>query len=143
MKAIMSNNIDLKCWPQPGRLLREKKQLTVIRRNERMHVIHGQKRHMLLSFIVRNDYMNIAVMTLPIGVYSELEAHGGDEVVVVLKGTLSIRIPSPGENSEDAVYRSYKVEKGEKFYIPEGTSHQYINFCNDTVEAYLAVAPDL
>ncbi|NJD01400.1 MAG: cupin domain-containing protein, partial [Ruminiclostridium sp.] len=76
-------------------------------------------------------------------VYSEWEVHEGDEVVVVLKGSLSIRIPMSGENSEDAVYRSYKVDKGEKFYIPEGTSHQYINFCNDTVEAYIAVAPNL
>lgn len=142
MKAKMDNN-ELKYWPQPGKLLREKKQLTVIRKNERMHVIHGEKRHMLLSFIVRNDYMNIAIMTLPKGVYSEWEVHEGDEVVVVLKGSLSIRIPMSGENSEDAVYRSYKVDKGEKFYIPEGTSHQYINFCNDTVEAYIAVAPNL
>ncbi|NJD04736.1 MAG: hypothetical protein FIA99_19530, partial [Ruminiclostridium sp.] len=94
----MDNN-ELKYWPQPGKLLREKKQLTVIRKNERMHVIHGEKRHMLLSFIVRNDYMNIAIMTLPKGVYSEWEVHEGDEVVVVLKGSLSIRIPMSGENS--------------------------------------------
>lgn len=130
-------------WPQVGQVLREQKQLVVIRRNERLPIIHGQQRHILLSFIVSNDYMNLAIMTLPVSRYSEWDIHDGDEVVIVLKGSLTIRIPDSEETPEEVLYRCYTVGTGEKFFIPEGVSHQYINFSSDPVEAFVAIAPNL
>ncbi len=138
-------NIDaLGSWPLPGPKLREEKQLFIIKPEGQLALIHGEKRHVLFSFVVSNDYMHLAVLKVPVAGVSEFESHGGDEVIYVLEGELCVRIPtSEDERTDQATYPHFRLKSQEKMLIPEGTRHQYINFTNDVVTAYVAVAPRL
>ncbi len=131
-------------WPAPGPELRKLKQLVIIRPQEQLCLLHGKERHVLFSFIVSNDYMHLALLTVPVSGVSEFETHGGDEVIDVLEGELCVRISaSADERTDDAAYPHYRLNLREKMLIPAGTRHQYLNFTNDVVRAYVAVAPEL
>jgi len=39
--------------------------LVAIRQDNHLHLIHGQERHVLVSMIVSNDYLNVGLMTIP------------------------------------------------------------------------------
>ena len=130
-------------WPAPGPQLRHNKQLVPITPKEHLPLIYGKRRHVLMDFIVSNDYIHLALLTIPGGGYSELDSHKGDEAGAVLAGDLAVRIPSDEENPKNATYSHYRVGQGKKFFIPEGVKHQYINFSNQPVKAYIAIAPQL
>jgi len=131
-------------WPAPGPRLRAEKQLVIVRPGQQLALIHGEHRHVLWSFVVSNDYMHLAVLTIPVAGVSELESHEGDEAIYVLDGELCVRIPtSEGEESSNATYPHTRVRAGEKMLVPQGVAHQYVNFTNDPVKAYVAIAPAL
>ncbi len=131
-------------WPAPGPKLREEKQLTIIKPEGQLALIHGKERHVLFSFVVSNDYMHLAVLKVPVAGVSELESHKGDEVINILDGELCVRMPtSEDERRDDATYPHIKLKAREKMLIPEGIKHQYLNFTNEVVKAYIAIAPGL
>lgn len=131
-------------WPAPGPELRKARQLTIIRPEDQLSLLHGKDRHVRFSFVVSNDYMHLAVLTVPVAGVSEFETHQGDEVINVLEGELCVRIfNSADEQSDDATYPHFRLNCRQKMLIPAGTRHQYLNFTNDVVKAYVAVAPKL
>lgn len=141
----LKRNIDsLGIWPAPGPELRKAKQLVIISPRDQLALIHGVDRHVLFSFVVSNDYMHLCVLSVPVAGVSEFEFHKGDEVINVLEGELCVRISSSkNERSDDATYPHIKLTEGEKMFIPSGVTHQYLNFTNTPVKAYVAVAPGL
>jgi mannose-6-phosphate isomerase-like protein (cupin superfamily) len=141
----LKKNIDsLGLWPAPGPELRKAKQLVIVRPHDQLALIHGVDRHVLFSFVVSSDFMHLAVLTAPVGCTSEFETHNGDEVINVLEGELCVRVSSSKtERSDDATYPHYRLLEGDKMFIPAGVTHQYMNFVNDPVKAYIAVAPGL
>ena len=141
----LKRNIDsIGIWPAPGPDLRKAKQLVVVKPLDQLALIHGKERHVLFSFVVSSDYMHLGVLTVPVAGVSEFETHQGDEVINVLEGELCMRISSSEEErSDDATYPHYKLSEGDKMFIPAGVRHQYMNFVNDPVKAYIAVAPRL
>jgi mannose-6-phosphate isomerase-like protein (cupin superfamily) len=131
-------------WPAPGPDLRKSKQLVIIRPHDQLQLLHGRQRHVLLSFVVSNDYMHLAILTVPTAGVSEFETHEGDEVINVLEGELCVRISSSEkERTDDATYPHIKLGTSERMFIPAGVRHQYLNFTNVPVKAYLAIAPKL
>jgi mannose-6-phosphate isomerase-like protein (cupin superfamily) len=131
-------------WPAPGPMLREAKQLVIIHPQEQLQLLHGRHRHVLFSFVVSNDYMHLALLTVPVAGVSEFEIHDGDEVINVLEGELCVRISSSeDERTDDATYPHVKLDTRERMFIPAGVRHQYLNFTNKPVKAYLAIAPRL
>jgi mannose-6-phosphate isomerase-like protein (cupin superfamily) len=138
-------NIDsLGNWPAPGPKLREIKQLTIIKPEDHLTLIHGKEKHVLFSFVVSNDYIHLAVLKVPVAGISELESHEGDEIINVLEGDLCVRIPtSEDERMDSATYPHTWLKARESMLIPEGVKHQYLNFTNDVVKAYVAIAPKL
>lgn len=141
----LKQSIDsLGSWPAPGPELRKAKQLTIIRPEDQLALIHGKERHVLFSFIVSNDYLHLAILKVPVAGISELERHQGDEGVHILEGELCVRIPTSEEERKDnAVYPYTKLKAGETMLIPEGVKHQYLNFTNGVVKAFVAIAPRL
>ncbi len=129
-------------WPAPGPDLRKAKQLVIIRPEDQLQILHGQERHVLFSFVVSNDYMHLSVLTVPVAGVSEFETHQGDEVINVLEGELCVRISSSEEErTDDATYPHIRIGTRERMFIPAGVRHQYLNFTNSPVRAYLAIAP--
>jgi mannose-6-phosphate isomerase-like protein (cupin superfamily) len=141
----LKRNIDsLGFWPAPGPELRTTKQLIIIRPADQLHLLHGKLRHVLFSFVVSNDYMHLALLTVPVSGVSEFEIHDGDEVINVLTGELCVRVSSSeDEPTDDAAYPHTRLDTRERMFIPAGTRHQYLNFTNAPVQAYVAVAPRL
>jgi mannose-6-phosphate isomerase-like protein (cupin superfamily) len=141
----LRRNLDaLGSWPAPGPELRRAKQLTIIRPEDQLALLHGKQRHVLFSFVVSNDFMHLAVLTVPVAGVSEFETHAGDEVINVLEGELCVRISaSADERSDDATYPHFRLNSREKMLIPAGVRHQYLNFTNEVVKAYVAIAPGL
>ena len=114
----------------------------IIRPEDQLQILHGRVRHVLHSFVVSNDYMHLSVLTVPVSGVSEFETHQGDEVINVLEGELCVRIsPSEEERTDDATYPHIRLGTRERMFIPAGVRHQYLNFTNSPVKAYLAVAP--
>ena len=136
-------NIDaLGSWPAPGPKMREEKLLIVVKPDDNLTLIHGKERHILFSFLVSSDYMHVAIVTVPVAATSEFEKHAGDEVVSVLEGELCIRIYNEGDGEQgETAFPHVKIEPGDSMLIPEGTSHQYINFTSDVVKAHVAIGP--
>lgn len=131
-------------WPAPSSVLRKEKQLVILRPDNRLTLIHGRERHILFSFLVSNDYMNVAIVSIPVATTSEVEKHKGDEVINVLEGELCVRICNAGDGIKgETAFPHLRIRKRETMLIPEGVSHQYINFSNDVVKAYVAIAPRL
>ena len=145
VRACVKRSIDaLGKWPAPGPVLRQAKQLTIIKPQDQLSLIHGKDKHVVFSFVVSNDYMHLAVLTVPVAALSEFEKHEGDEVINVIEGELCVRIrASEDERSDDATYPHIRLNSREKMLIPEGVEHQYLNFTNEVVKAYVAIAPRL
>lgn len=142
----MRANVDyLGKWPVDGAKVRKEKRLVVIRGDNHLHLVHGQEQHVLVSMIVSNDFMNVGLLTIPVGGYSELERHSGDETLCALKGDLTVRTigPDEPEDKKSASYMSHQIQQGEKMLIPEDTQHQYINFTEEPIKVFFAVAPEL
>lgn len=130
-------------WPVPGPEARQKKQMFVIKPNQTLEVIHGAQRHMLVSFAVSNDFIHFGTMMIPAGVTSDPEIHGrGDEVFYVLEGTVSVVVDS-GDEAESVSKSRFEVGIGERFLIPEGTCHRYLNLSPEPVKLIFGIAPEL
>jgi len=52
-------------------------------------------------------------------------------------------VESEGEQRDDATYPHIRLNNRDKMYTPAGVRHQYLNFTNDTVKAFVAVTPML
>ncbi|MEK6647451.1 MAG: hypothetical protein AABY84_12345 [Candidatus Firestonebacteria bacterium] len=123
-------------WPISGKEARAKKQLVPINPEKHLHLIHGNKNHILISLMVSNDYINYGIGKISIASYSDPEEHQGDEVLYVLEGTLVVRTFEANENMDSVSKVSYEICKGEKFLIPGKVKHQYFNF-NDKLIKFL------
>ena len=140
---MSKNRLDLiGKWPIPGPEARKKKQMFVIKPGETLDVIHGKENHMLVSFAVSNDFIHFGLMDIPAGVLTDEEVHQGDEVFYVLEGSVSVIVGSSDET--DSVTRSrFEVNCGERFLVPEGTYHRYLNTTVKPVKLIFGIAPKL
>ena len=129
-------------WPLPGKIERAKKEMIVIKSENTLDFIHGSKNHMLISFAVSNDYIHFGSVTIPSGVCSDKEVHEGDEVLYVLKGTVSVVCANSSETGSVTKSR-HEVNQGEHFLIPENTVHRYFNLTNNLTKIIFAIAPKL
>lgn len=138
-----NNKLDLLGqWPIPGPDARKNKQMFVIKPGQTLDLIHGKETHMLVSFAVSNDFIHFGAMSIPGGVLTDDEVHQGDEVFYVLESSISVIIVSPDETV--SVSRSrFEVNCGERFLIPEGTRHKYLNAGVKPSKLIFGIAPKL
>ncbi len=67
-----------------------------------------------------------------------------EEVINVLKGELCVRVSGGAdERTDDSTYPHFRLNCREKMLIPAGVRHQYLNFTNDVVKAYVAIGQRL
>lgn len=124
-------------WPAKApeertRLLREGGMVTLGRRDA-LHLIHGDRVSTQVSLYISTDVLTAGVMDLLPGVWSEPEAHPGDEVLYVTKGRLHVYLPDS--------FDWFEVHPHDSMFIPEGTHHQYVNYGDAPVEFAFAVSP--
>ena len=128
-------------FPVDGPWSRREGILTDVPPEKTMSFVHGRRVPTLLDISVSNDCITVGTMTIPQNVHSDVEKHVGDEVLHVLSGEVSIEI-DPDSSSSVSVSRC-ELEAGEKFFIPQGRDHHYINCDSLPTESIFAVAPHL
>jgi mannose-6-phosphate isomerase-like protein (cupin superfamily) len=126
-----------------GKQARLEKKIIPVRAEEQLPLIHGKKRHVFFSFVVSNDYVNVALLQIPVGGISEVEQHKGDELLYALEGDLVVQLEEPGEAKGSAVSLCHHVFQGEKCFIPGGTPHKYLNFNTAPIKAFAVIGPGL
>ena len=137
-------NIDsLGRFPLEGKKARRAKRIIPVRAGEQLPLIHGRERHVLFSFIVSNDYINVALLQMPVGAISEVETHQGDELLYALEGDLVVQLEEVGAGEGSAVSLCHHIFQGEKCFIPGGTPHKYFNFTTRPVKAFVVIGPGL
>ena len=141
----MVNHLDhIGRWPVSGPEARKEKRMILIRPEDSLKLIHGRDNHVLVSMFVSNDFIHFATMTIPIGKHSDAEVHQGDEVIFVLEGTLLIQVYDEGTSDSDSVLQNvFKVQKHEKFLLPENRRHRYLNLGGEVTRFIFSVAPGI
>lgn len=132
-------------WQKRVQEGRENKKIISAPKSGNLDLAIGEKNKYLFSVIYPGEDLVVGKIALPPGKYSDPEVHEGDEIINVLKGTLIVTVFSEEENTNpDEVMRScYKIEKGEKMFIPENYKHTYKNLGDENVEAIVAVSPKI
>ncbi|MBM3705750.1 MAG: cupin domain-containing protein [Actinobacteria bacterium] len=131
-------------FPISGAEARKNKRLIHIPQDKMLKLIHGKDNHILVSFFVSNDFVHFGKIQIPVGIYSDPEVHGGDEVLFVLKGKLTVQVYEGNDEEDTSVlHESYEILAEEQFFIPEGAKHRYLNFSGEVVEAVFGIAPEL
>ena len=130
-------------WPVSREELDKNKKMIRITPKDWLHVIHGQENHILISFFVSNDLINVGQIVIPPAKASDMEEHKGDEGLYVLSGKLMVRIFEDDDDLSSVSNSSFEVLEGQKFLIPEGYKHQYLNCTDRLVKVLFMVAPEL
>jgi len=130
-------------WPMEGKKARQGKKIIPVRAEDQLPLIHGREKHVLFSFVVSNDYINIALLEVPVGGISEAETHKGDELLYALEGDLVVQLEETGEKKGSAVSLCHHIFQGEKCFIPGGTPHKYFNFTTTPIKAFVVIGPGL
>ncbi len=140
----MEDNLkNLGRWPVPWEEARKGNRMIYIPGERWLRLIHGKKNHILVSFFVSNDFCHFGKLQVSQGTHSDPEIHGGDEVLFVLKGMLTVQVYEKGESEATVLHETYEVREEEQFLIPEGMKHRYLNFSDRVVEAIFGIAPAL
>ena len=130
-------------WPIDCEEARRERRLIHIPKEKMLHLIHGKENHTQVSFFISNERVHVGIMTIPAGKFSDPEVHQGDEALIVLEGTLQIHTYDRNEDEKSVSHLAYKVQKNEKFLIPEGIKHQYFNLSEGVLKVLFTVAPHL
>lgn len=127
-------------WPVSGTEIRkDPKYLYVIDDKKKLNVVSGIENPYLMRFAVSNDLINFGELILSAGGkgcrVSDLESHKGETAIFVLSGTLSFVM----EHSRE----TFKVEKDEVMFIPQGMEYTMINNWENPAHAIFVIAPEL
>lgn len=122
-------------WPMARSGASQDQTIQVLRDADLLWQLEGREQQLLVGLYAATEHLTVGKLQLLSGRSSDVQQHGGDESLYLLKGTLNIRVP------ENDGQRWFELHPGDGFYIPEGTPHQYYNITNEPVEAIFGVAP--
>jgi quercetin dioxygenase-like cupin family protein len=89
----------------------------------------------LVGLYVSTEHLTAGVVEVEPGQPSTVHEHGGDEIVYVLQGRLTVRV------RDHEMTKVLEAGPEEACYLPLGSRHEYCNFGSETVRAMFAVAP--
>ena len=90
---------------------------------------------MLEGLYCSTEHLTVGVLELNPGESSLSHAHGGDEVVYALAGSLHVR--AFGENGTSV----FELHPDDAAFIPKGVAHEYRSYGSQPVRAVFGVAP--
>jgi len=89
----------------------------------------------LCGVLVSTEHLTVATLEVGPGEAAALHEHGGDEVLMVLEGTLWVRAWLDGG------VRVFELEPEDVCYLPAGSRHEYRNAGGATARAICGIAP--
>ncbi|MBI2844843.1 MAG: cupin domain-containing protein [Armatimonadetes bacterium] len=130
-------------FPADGPAARQSQEIFVLPPERRLSVIHGEANRMLVSFAVSNDFIHAGVITIPGRFESDVESHGGDELIYVAEGSVSVVVQDESYSPEAVSVKRYEVNEGERFFVPESVRHSYVNLSGTKAKFVFFTAPEL
>jgi quercetin dioxygenase-like cupin family protein len=89
----------------------------------------------LVGIYVSTEHITAGVIEVDPGQAASIHAHGGDELVYVTEGELTVRAWTGDKTSV------FEIGPDDACYIPIGSAHEYRNFGGVTARAIFGVAP--
>lgn len=140
MKTVLDNFGN---WPSETEQARKEKRHLHITPDKAFSVIHGKEHPTKCTFFISNNRCHVGKFEICGGRNTDPETHKGDEILMVLKGSVQIVVLSELEDEAAVSRKAYAVEEGQKFLIPEGYKHQYFNLGKGLAEILFTIAPEL
>jgi mannose-6-phosphate isomerase-like protein (cupin superfamily) len=109
-----------------------RKTLTWLRPEDVVYRLEGEG---LVGVLASTEHLTVASLSLSTGKATSAHSHGGDEILYVCNGTLSVRAWHEDRTSV------FELNPHDAAYIPHGALHEYRNYGAKPVEAILGVAP--
>jgi quercetin dioxygenase-like cupin family protein len=122
-------------WPMARAEAQSSHTIQVLRESDVMWRMEGDERKTLVGLWIATEHLTVGQITLLPGQHTDLHAHGGDEGLYLLEGTLHVRVPSNGGQ------RWFELNPRDGFYIPQGVPHQYYNVSGEPTRLLFGVAP--
>jgi mannose-6-phosphate isomerase-like protein (cupin superfamily) len=123
-------------WPMTQLEAQRSFTMRVLREPDVLWRLEGQEQQVLVGILAATEYLTVGKIHLLPGQQTDVQAHGGDEGLYLLDGSLNMRLP------ENEGQRWFELKPGDGFYIPHGTPHQYYNFTERSASLIFGVAPD-
>jgi quercetin dioxygenase-like cupin family protein len=99
-------------------------------------VLYRRDLGVLCGVLVSTEHLTVATVEVGPGEVAGVHAHGGDEVLMVLEGTLWVRA------WHDGGVRVFELGPEDVCYLPAGAQHEYRNAGGTTARAICGIAPD-
>lgn len=123
-------------WPAAQEEARRDWTVRVVRDSDTLWRLEGRDTPTLVGILVSTEHLTAGKIELLPGQQTDVHAHGGDEGLYVVEGTLNIRLP------EHNGPRWHELKAGDGFYIPQGEPHQYYNISGQPAKLMFGVAPN-
>lgn len=99
-------------------------------------VLYRRDLGVLCGVLVSTEHLTVATLEIGPGEVAGVHAHGGDEVLMALEGTLWVRA------WHDGGVHVFELEPEDVVYLPAGSRHEYRNAGGATARAICGIAPD-
>ena len=125
----------LERWPMARAEVRAGHTIQVLREADVLWRMEGRDQPIPVGLWASTEHLTVGTIRLLPGQHTEVQAHGGDEGLYLLAGSLNVRVP------ENNGQRWFELKPRDGFYLPKGTPHQYYNVSGEPVHFIFAVAP--
>jgi quercetin dioxygenase-like cupin family protein len=107
-----------------------------LRRLDKRDIVWRRDLGVLVGLLASTEHLTAGVTEIDPGQKSAVHQHGGDQVLYVTSGLLTVRAWQG-----DAV-SVFELEPDDVCYLPRGCAHEYRNYGAATARAVFGVAPD-
>lgn len=122
-------------WPMARAEAEHSRTLQVLRDCDLLWRLEGHERLTLVGILAATEHLTVGKLQLLPGQHTDVRAHGGDQSLYLLDGTLHVRLP------EHQGPRWHELSPGDGFYIPQGEPYQFYNVSDAPLSLIFGVAP--
>jgi quercetin dioxygenase-like cupin family protein len=123
-------------WPMARAEVEATNTIQVVRDPDLLWRYEGTTDRTLVGLVCATDHLTAGTITLQPGQRSDFHAHGGDESLLVSKGTVFLEAHDPDGRTW------LELGRHDGAYVPSGVSHRYWNRSSSPAEIVFAVAPE-
>jgi quercetin dioxygenase-like cupin family protein len=108
---------------------------STLRRVAQQDIVWRRDLGVLVGLLVSTEHLTAGIVEVDPGQKAAAHAHGGDQVLYVTHGIMTVRI------WHDDGVRVFEPQADDVCYIPGGCRHEYLNYGAVTTRAVFGVAP--